>query len=69
MIAAVIEVVAAAGAQRRDRALVVAVGVAELVLRQAGMVEFRLGEVGHDTTFRSGVTLSCVEMVADRAWR
>ena len=34
MIAAEIEVVAAAGAQGRDRALVVAVGVAERVLRQ-----------------------------------
>ena len=69
MIAAVIEVVAAARAQRRDLALVVAVRVAELVLRQAGMMEFRLGDVGHDTTLRSGVTLSCVEMVADGAWR
>ena len=58
MMAAVIEVVAAAGAQRRDRALVVAVGVAERVLRQARVVELRLGEIGHDTTLRSGVTLS-----------
>ena len=58
MIAAVIEFVPAAGAQRRDLALVVAVREAELVLRQAGMLEFRLGDVGHDTTFRSGVTLS-----------
>src|SRR6185312_538521 len=40
-------VVPAAGAQRRYRALVVAVGVAELVLRQVGMAEFRLGEIGH----------------------
>ena len=60
MIEAEIEVVAAAGAQRRDRALVVAVGVAELVLRQLGMMEFRLDDVGHDTnlSLRSGVTLS-----------
>ena len=58
MIEAEIEVVAAAGAQRRDRALVVAVGEAELVLRQLGMMELGLGDVGHDTTFRSGVTLS-----------
>ena len=58
MIEAVIEVVAAAGAQRRDLALVIAVGVAEIVLRQAGMMEFRLCDVGHDTTLRSGVTLS-----------
>ena len=57
MIEAVIEVVAAAGAQRRDLALVVAVGVAEIVLRQAGMLEFRLCDVGHDTALRSGVTL------------
>ena len=58
MIEAVIEVVAAAGAQRRDLALVVAVGVAERVLRQFGMMEFRFDDVGHDTTFRSGVTFS-----------
>ena len=58
MIEAVIEVVAAAGAQRRNLALVIAVGVAEIVLGQAGMMEFRLGDIGHDTTLRSGVTLS-----------
>ena len=57
MIEAVIEVVAAAGAERRDLAFVVAVGEAEVVLRQAGMMEFRLGNIGHDTAFRSGVTL------------
>src|SRR5260370_3727601 len=44
----------AAGAQRRDFALVVAARIAELVLRQFGMMEFRLDDVGHDTTFRSG---------------
>ena len=58
MIEAVIEVVAAAGAQRRDLALVIPVGVAEIVLRQARMLEFRLGDIGHDFTLRSGVTLS-----------
>ncbi len=57
MIAAVIEVVAAARAQGRDRALVIAVGIAERILRQRRMVEFRLGEICHDTTLRSGVTL------------
>ncbi len=51
-------VVAAAGAQRRDRALVVAVGVAERILRQRGVVEFRLDDVGHDITLRSGVTFN-----------
>src|SRR3954469_23951448 len=50
-------VVAAAGTQGRDRALVIAMGVAQRVLRQARMVEFRLGEIGHETTLRSGVTL------------
>ena len=58
MIAAVIESWPQPAHKRRDLALVVAVGVAEVVLRQAGMMEFRLGDVGHDTTFRSGVTLS-----------
>src|SRR5215469_16441511 len=48
-------VVAAAGAQRRDLALVIAVRVAEFVLRQFGMMEFRLDDVGHETTFRNGV--------------
>ena len=47
MIEAVIEVVAAAGAQRRDLALVVSMRIAELILRQFGMVEFRLDDVGH----------------------
>ncbi len=51
MIEAVIEIVAAAGAQRRHRALVVAVGVSEIVLRQVGMMEFRLGQIGHEDTF------------------
>ena len=65
-------VVAAAGAQRRDRTLVVAMGVAERVLRQRRMVELGLGDVGHgrhshDTTLRSGVTLRRIEMLADRA--
>ena len=50
-------IVAAAGAQRRDRALIVAVGIAELVLRQLGVMEFRLGEIGHEVTF-IGFTLS-----------
>ena len=51
-------IVAAAGAQRGDLALVIPVGVAEVVLGQAGMMEFRLGDIGHDTTLRSGVSLS-----------
>jgi hypothetical protein len=41
-------VVAAAGAQRRDRALVVAPQVADLVARERGVVEAGLGEVGHE---------------------
>ena len=40
-------VVAAAGAQGRDLALVVAPGEAELVARQGGVVQLRLGEIGH----------------------
>ena len=47
MIAARDRVVAAAGAQRRDRAFVVAAREAELVLRQLRVVELRLGDVGH----------------------
>src|SRR5258706_5761255 len=50
-------VVAAAGAQGRDLALVVAVGEAKLVLLQAGMMEFRLCDIGHETALRRGVTL------------
>src|SRR3954471_3315453 len=41
-------VMPAAGAQRRDLALVVAMGIAELILRQARMLEFRFCDVGHD---------------------
>src|SRR3954447_2491150 len=51
-------IVAAAGAQRGDLALVIPVGVAEVILGQAGVMEFRLGDIGHDTTLRSGVNLS-----------
>src|SRR5262249_60950831 len=54
-------IVAAAGAQRRYRALVVAPRKAECVGRQRRMVEFGLDDLGHDTTLRSGVTFS--------AWR
>ena len=50
-------IVAAARAQRRDLALVIAVGEAELVLLQARMVEFRFCDIGHDTALRRGVTL------------
>src|SRR5262249_57806098 len=51
-------VVAAARAQRRDRAFVVAMGEAERIHRQRGMMELRLDDVGHDTTLRSGVIFS-----------
>ncbi|MBA7716506.1 hypothetical protein ES703_125579 [subsurface metagenome] len=47
-------VVAAAGAQRRDFSFVVAMGVAQLVLGKARMVEFRLGDVGHASVCRIG---------------
>ncbi len=58
MIDAVIEVVAAAGAQRRDLAFVIAMGVAEAILGQARMMKFGLGNISHDFTLRSGVSLS-----------
>src|SRR5664279_814348 len=51
-------VMAAAGAQRRNLALVIPVRVAEAVLGQSRMMEFRLGDIGHDFTLRSGVTWS-----------
>ena len=51
-------VVAAAGAQRRDRALVVAPGVAGLVLDQRGMMQPGLGDVGHDAAFSKETTFS-----------
>src|SRR5262245_4551206 len=51
-------VVAAARAQGRHRAFVVAVGVAELVFWQLRMVELGLCQIGHDITLRSGVILS-----------
>src|SRR5581483_5098895 len=51
-------IVAAAGAQRRDRSLVVAPGVAERVGRQLRVVELGLGDEGHGTALRSGTTLS-----------
>src|SRR6266576_837393 len=51
-------IMTATSAERRNLALVIAVGAAEIVFRKAGMMEFRLGDVGHDTTLRSGVSLS-----------
>src|SRR6185437_8523495 len=51
-------IMAAAGAQRRDRAFVVAVGESELVGRQLRMVKLGLGDIGHGAVFLSGVTLS-----------
>ena len=59
-------VVAAAGAQRRDRAFVVAARVAERVLRQRGMMEFRLGDIGHDIDLAQRRDVERVEMLADR---
>src|SRR5690606_41716912 len=50
-------VVSAARAESRDRALVVAARVAELVGRQLRMVEPGLRDVGHGTAFLSGTTL------------
>ena len=45
-------IVAAAGAKRRHRAFVVAVGEAQRVGLDGGVVEFRLGEIAHDTASR-----------------
>src|SRR5688572_18445962 len=56
-------VVPAAGAQGRDRALVVAVRVAERILRQGGMMELWLDDVGHDeSTFTSSALILLVEL-------
>ena len=49
-------VVAAAGAERRDRALVVAVGEAELVLRQRRDGGIGFGDIGHSAASSVGVT-------------
>ena len=53
-------IVPATRTQRRYGSLVIAMGVAERILRQRRMVEFGLGDIGHgyDTTLRNGVTLS-----------
>src|SRR6476620_3869175 len=51
-------VMAAAGAQRRNLPFVIAVGVAEIVLGKAGILESRLGDIEHDVTLRIGVSLS-----------
>src|SRR5213079_1795384 len=56
-------VVAAAGAEGRDLAFVVAPGEAELVARQGGVMQLRLGEVAHAArpflaTLAIGSTLS-----------
>src|SRR5262249_32045516 len=51
-------VVAAAGAQGRHRALVVAARVAGLVLDPRRMVQLGLGDVGHDAAFSNETTLN-----------
>ena len=59
-------VVAAAGAERGDRALVVAAGEAERVPRQLRVVQLGLGEVGHSATASGkGTTLSAERAVGD----
>ena len=40
-------IVTAAGAERRDRALVIAPRKSQRILRQIGVVDFRFGEVSH----------------------
>src|SRR3569833_3056489 len=51
-------IVAATGAQGGNLAFVIPMGVTEIVLRQARMMEFRFGDVSHDASLRSGVNLS-----------
>ena len=58
-------IVAAAGAQRRHRPLVIAVSEAERVLRQGGVVEFRFDDVGHVIEY----TRCCRETPASRTDR
>ena len=48
MIAALIEFVAAARAERRNRAFIVAMREAERVDLERRVMEFRLGEIGHE---------------------
>src|SRR5690348_2367181 len=43
----------AAGAERGDRAFVVAVGITQGVLRQVRVVEFRFGKIRHATSLSS----------------
>ena len=47
MMAELMEIVPAAGAEGGDRALIVAVRESQLILRQAGMMQLRLSDVGH----------------------
>src|ERR1700751_2865328 len=51
-------IVAAAGAQRRDLAFVVAMGEAERVLLQARMMKFRFCDVGHGCTLRPSLVMA-----------
>src|SRR5206468_8644595 len=57
-------VVAAAGAERRDLAFVVAAGIADLVLREGRVVELGFGEVGHESR-----SFAALRMTAGRTWR
>src|SRR5947208_17107043 len=58
-------IMAAAGAQRRDRAFIVAMSIAELVGRELGMMEFGLDDVGHQgSALRSGARVTTASMSA-----
>ena len=57
MIAAVIEVMPATGAERRDRALVIAVRITEIVLGKFRVMEFRLGDIGHGPNVAMALSL------------
>ena len=64
-------VVAAAGAERRHRAFVVAVGEAERVDGDRGVVKLRLAEIGHETASRAcaatGVAQAAGDLASDEA--
>src|SRR5262249_29509209 len=61
-------IVAAAGAERRDRALVVAVGEAERIGGQARMAQLGLGDIGHSAASLAFIrTRSSMAAVMKRA--
>ncbi len=65
-IAALIEIMPAARTQCRNRPLVIAPGKTKRIPLQIGMMQFRFGDIRHDTTLRSADDFVGFKFLTDR---